>query len=255
MTQDGLAGRTVAITGGARGIGAVYARAFAERGAKVAIADLAEEAGEALAAELREGGARAVFARTDVTDEAGVRALVEVAERELGAIEVLVNNAAIYMDLGGKLPFEEIDPAAWDLVMAVNVRGAWQCAKAVAPAMRASGWGRIVNVTSGAAYNAPPGFAHYIASKAAVIGLTRALARELGPHGVTVNAVAPGLVDNDASQALNEQQHIDRATAARAIPRGMTPRDLIGAVLFLAGPESEFVTGQALIVDGGAVMG
>lgn len=243
--------RTVLVTGGARGIGADYVGAFCERGARVVIADIVVDEGEALAAGLRAGGHRASFANVDVTDAKSIDAAVEAAG---GTIDVLVNNAAIYMALGSKQPFETIQSKEWDRVMEVNVRGTWECARAVAPGMRRRGWGRIVNVASAVAFAGGHGFAHYVASKAAVVGLTRALARELGESGVTVNAVAPGLVDNDASQALNDEAHVDRASAARAIPRSMVAGDLVGAVMFLAGDESEFVTGQVIVVDGGALM-
>jgi NAD(P)-dependent dehydrogenase (short-subunit alcohol dehydrogenase family) len=244
--------RTVMVTGGGRGIGSSYVRAFAELGANVLIADMAEPEGGSLARQLTAAGKRARFAKVDVTDGTSVDAAVAAAG---GTIDVLVNNAAMYMALGHKRAFDEITGEEWDRVMAVNVRGPWECAKSVAPGMRRQGWGRIINVASAVAFSGAAGFAHYVASKAAVAGLTRALARELGSSGVTVNTVAPGLVDNDASRTLNDDSYMSSGAATgRAIGRGMVPEDLVGAVLFLAGHESSFVTGQTVIVDGGLLM-
>jgi NAD(P)-dependent dehydrogenase (short-subunit alcohol dehydrogenase family) len=241
-------GATVVITGGARGIGERYARAFAQRGAQVVIADLLRDEGEALARELD-----ARFVATDVADEASVTAMAAVAAERSGVIDVLVNNAAIYAELGGKQRFDEISVEDWDRVMAVNVRGPWLCARGVVPFMRGRG-GSIVNVASVVAHIGTAGFAHYVASKAAVMGLTRALAREVGPDGITVNAVAPGLVANESSRVLNEDAYLEQAARVRAVPRDMAPDDLVGAVLFLASPASAFMSGQTLIVDGGGVM-
>jgi NAD(P)-dependent dehydrogenase (short-subunit alcohol dehydrogenase family) len=165
-----------------------------------------------------------------------------------------VNNAAIYLALGSKRPFDEISLDEWEKVMAVNVRGVWLCTKAVSPYMRRQDAGKIVNISSVVAHMGAPGFVHYVASKAAVIGMTRALARELGSNGITVNAVAPGLVSNEASRQLNVEEYMEQAARTRAVQRAMEPDDLVGAVLFLSSPESDFVSGQTLIVDGGAVM-
>jgi NAD(P)-dependent dehydrogenase (short-subunit alcohol dehydrogenase family) len=241
-------GATVVVTGGARGIGERYARAFADAGAHVVIADRLVDEGEALAQEL---GGR--FVATDVADEAAATAMAAAAAERSGRIDVLVNNAAIYMELGGKQSFDTIPVEEWDRVMAVNVRGPWLCARAVWPHMREHG-GSIVNVASVVAHIGTAGFMHYVVSKAAVMGLTRALARELGPHGITVNAVAPGLVANDASRALNDDAYLAQAARVRALPRDMAPDDLVGAVLFLASGASAFVSGQTLVVDGGGVM-
>jgi NAD(P)-dependent dehydrogenase (short-subunit alcohol dehydrogenase family) len=248
VTADAFAGATVVVTGGARGIGERYARAFAARGAHVVVADLLRDEGEALARELD-----AAFVLTDVADEQSTIAMARAAAQRTGAIDVLVSNAAIYAELGGKVGFDELSVADWDRVMAVNVRGPWLCARAVFPHMRERG-GSIVNVASVVAHLGTAGFAHYVASKAAVMGLTRALAREMGPHGITVNAVAPGLVANESSRALNEDAYLAQAARARAVPRDMAPDDLVGAVLFLASRDSAFVSGQTMVVDGGGVM-
>jgi NAD(P)-dependent dehydrogenase (short-subunit alcohol dehydrogenase family) len=250
-----LVDKNVVITGGAKGIGAVYARAFAAEGANVAIADLQEREGEALAEEINgQKGSKALFVHTDVTDDKSVSQMAKQAASEFGGIDVLVNNAAIYFDLGVKKPFDEISLEEWEKVMAVNVRGIWQCTKAVSPYMKQQGYGKVVNISSVVAYIGAAGFAHYVASKAAVIGLTRALARELGSHNVTVNAVAPGLVSNEATRQINVEDYIEQAANTRSLQRAMAPEDLVGTVLFLSSPESDFISGQTFVVDGGAVM-
>lgn len=196
--------KNVIVTGGARGIGAVYAKAFAAEGANVVIADIVETEGEALAEEINDqDGSKALFVHADVTDDKSVSQMAQQTADAFGGIDILVNNAAIYLDLGAKKPFDEISLEEWEKVMAVNVRGVWQCAKAVSPYMKQQGYGKIVNISSMVVHMGAPGFAHYVASKAAVIGLTRALARELGSHNVTVNAVAPGLVSNEATRQIN----------------------------------------------------
>lgn len=251
-----LAGQTVIVTGGATGIGASYVTALTAAGANVLVADLDAVAadGDAVAGKATAAGSgRAVFCATDVTRDEDLARLTERAGREFGGVDALVNNAAIYRALGGKRSLTELTTAEWDRVMAVNVRGTWQAIKAVVPVMSARGGGRIVNVSSVVARNGTPGFAHYVASKGAVDGLTRAAARELGGLGITVNAVAPGLVSDDATRALNEQAYIDRAAQSRALGREMVPGDLPGAVLWLCSPASAFVTGQTIIVDGGGV--
>ena len=251
MSEPAVAGRTVVITGGASGIGAHFARAFAERGASVVVADVLPDEGTRLAGEL---GENVAFVHCDVADETAAEALAEAAAERFGGIDALVNNAGLYRALESKRSSDEIAVEEWDRVMAVNARGAWLCTRAAARSMRARGGGSVVNVSSATVHMGVAGFPHYVASKAAVIGLTRALARELGPSRITVNAVAPGLVANESSRALNPNEYLAAAAAARAIGRDMAPADLVGAVLFLASPESAFVTGQTLVVDGGGVM-
>jgi NAD(P)-dependent dehydrogenase (short-subunit alcohol dehydrogenase family) len=243
-----LGGRPAIVTGAARGIGAAYARALIEAGAAVVVSDVLEEEGERLASEL---GGEAVFVAADVADEAAVAELVRRAEERFGPVEILVNNAGVYQDLERKRAFWEITAEEWDRVMAVNARGPWACAKAVVPSMRRRGRGRIVNVASATVHTGVPGFAHYVASKGAVIGLTRVLARELGAFGITVNAIAPGLVANEASERVSGTDYIAASAAQRAIARPMDAADLVGTLLFLASPASDFMTGQTLVVDGG----
>lgn len=251
-----LAGRVVLLTGSVGDIGAAYLNAFTAAGADVVASDLADtaEAGRALAEKATAAGpGRAVFTAADVTSDADLAGAVSLAVETFGGLDVLVNNAALYKALGSKRPLTELGNADWDAVLTVNVRGSWQAIKAAVPAMRARGGGRIVNVSSVVARTGPAGFAHYVASKAAIDGLTRAAARELGQDGITVNAVAPGLVSDDATHTLNDPGYVAAAAGTRAISREMTPADLLGALLFLASEASEFITGQTVVVDGGAV--
>lgn len=250
-----FSGKNVIVTGAAKGIGSVYARAFAAEGANVVVADILKSEGEALAREIRDdNSSEALFVLADVTDDESVTQMARQTADEFGGIDILVNNAAIYFELGAKKPFDEISLEEWEKVMAVNVRGVWQCVKAVSPYLKQRGYGKIVNISSVVAHMGAPGFAHYVASKSAVIGLTRALARELGSHKITVNAVAPGLVSNEATRQINVEDYIEQAAKTRSLQRAMAPEDLVGAVFFLSSPESNFITGQTFVVDGGAVM-
>jgi NAD(P)-dependent dehydrogenase (short-subunit alcohol dehydrogenase family) len=249
-----LTGRTVIVTGGASGIGEAYSRAFSAAGANVVIADLREDTGAALADELSGAAGKAVFQHTDVASESSTAAMAAAALEQFGSIDVLVNNAALYQHIGQKKPFDQITVEEWDQVMGVNTRGVWLCMKAVAASMRAQGSGKIVNISSGVVHAGVPWFCHYSASKGAVIALTRSAARELGPDGINVNAVAPGLVSNASSEELNGRAYLEAATSMRAIKREMVPQDLVGTVMFLSSPASDFITGQTYIVDGGVTL-
>lgn len=253
---DALRERVVLITGGASGIGMTYARAFVRAGSAVVLADLPAVAGDGirLAEALQaEGPGRAQFATCDVTDDDDLAEAVRAGER-LGGVDVLVNNAAIYRGLGAKQTLTDLRVDDWDRVLTVNVRGCWQAIKAVVPGMRAQGGGRIINVSSAVARDGTPGFAHYVASKAAVEGLTRAAARELGVDDITVNCIAPGLVRGEASDSLNDPASLKAAVSARSIERELLPDDLVSAVLWLASPFAGFVTGQTIIIDGGRIL-
>lgn len=256
MSTSEHTGRTVVVTGAGGGIGGDYVTAFAAAGANVVATDVAAaaETGTALAEKATAAGpGRVVFVAADVTSDPDWERVVATATTEFGRLDALVNNAAIYQGLGAKVHLTELTNESFDRVLTVNVRGTWQAIKAVTPAMRAAGGGRIVNISSTVARSGPPGFAHYVASKAAVDGLTRAAARELGPDAITVNGVAPGLVTDDATRALNTGDYIAAAAKGRALGREMVPDDLVGAVLWLASPSAAFVTGQTLVVDGGGV--
>ena len=248
-----LEGKTAIVTGGAKGLGAVYCRALAAEGARVVIADVAD--GAALAGEIRQSGGEALYRAADVSDEEAVRSLVSAAVERFERIDILVNNAAVFAALP-LVEFQDIDVDLWDRIMAVNVRGSFLTAKHVGPRMIAQGSGKIINISSGSAYKGqPPLMLHYIVSKGAVLSLTRALSRELGAHGICVNTLAPGLILSDS--ILQNREHVERAEqgvlASRALKRRGYPEDLIGALLFLASSDSDFVTGQTLAVDGGSV--
>ncbi len=246
-----LAGKVAIVTGGAKGIGYAVAETLAARGAAVVIADV--EGAEAAAAKLAGKDVRAIGIAVDVASETDTAAMAASATAAFGGIDILVNNAAIFTSLTPR-PFEEIDPADWRRVMDVNATGVFLCARAVLPAMKAGGGGRIVNISSGVAFKGNPWFSHYVASKGAVLSFTRALATELGRHNVLVNSVAPGFTLSDgvvANPALVAGAR-EPSLRGRVLARDMTPADIVGAVAFFAGPDSAFITGQTLVVDGGA---
>jgi 3-oxoacyl-[acyl-carrier protein] reductase len=238
----------VVLTGAAGGIGRVLAPALADAGYAVAALDLA--GAEDVAAELESRGGSALGVRADVTDRASVEAAVAATLERFGRIDALVNNAAYYTQIV-KTSFDELQTDEWDRCFAVNVRGAWLCAAAVAPAMRAQRHGKIVNVSSMTVPTAPPGFAHYVASKAAVIGLTRALARELGEYGVCVNTLTPDYIAFDRDYDNRQPEMAPALTAQRVLKRDARAEDLVGTVLYLLGGGSDFVTGQNIWVNGG----
>lgn len=232
------------VTGGAKGLGAAFARALADEGARVATLDIADGTPPP-------GG----FALTcDVTDPKACRAAVAQITDTLGPPDILVNNAALYASLPMQR-YDQIDPALWDQVMAVNLRGAFNMVQAVGPGMEARKQGRIIQITSGTVYKGLPNMLHYITSKGGLSAMTKALSRELGPKGITVNALAPGLTLSDSILANADHVAETRAkvVASRAIPRDGHPEDLLGALVFLASDEAAFVTGQTLVVDGGSV--
>jgi NAD(P)-dependent dehydrogenase (short-subunit alcohol dehydrogenase family) len=239
--------RTVVITGAAAGLGRAFAVGFAARGANVVIADI-DEAGAAETARLvRDAGSRALAVRTDVTDRASTDALMAAAVEEFGAVHSLVNNAAIYATIH-RAPFQDIDPDEWDRVMSVNVKGTWQCSASAVG--RITDGGSIVNIASATVFSGSPQWMHYVASKGAVIAMTRTLAREVGGLGITANVIAPGFTLTEASLAHLEDAET-YGVAARSIKRASVPADMVGAALFLTSPDSAYITGQTIIVDGG----
>lgn len=241
--------RTVVVTGAGRGLGLAMARRAGADGFRVVVAELEPERGERAVAELCAEGIDARFVRCDVADPASVDALA-AAVRDLGPLYGLINNAALANGVGGK-EFQDIDVEVWDRLMTVNARSPWLVSKALYPLFTDPG--RIVNLASDAALYGSPRLAHYIASKGAVIALTRAMARELGDKGITVNAVAPGLTECEATETVPAERH-DLYRMNRAISRPQQPDDLTGIVSFLLDEESRYLTGQVIAVNGGFTM-
>jgi 3-oxoacyl-[acyl-carrier protein] reductase len=248
-----LAGRTVIVTGGGKGIGKVYAQEFARVGARVVAADIDEAAATAVADTIAAEGGSALGLGVDIASEQAVQALAQAAIERFGAIDVLVNNASL-MSVLARRSWLEIPVEEWDRVMAVNLRGMFLMCRAVFPAMKTQGRGKIVNISSSRVFEGSPNRLHYTTSKAGVIGFTRALAREVGEFGITVNAVAPGLTASDTQVASTSGNYLAARSSGRAIDRVQVPEDLVGAVMFLASPASDFMTGQTLLVDGGKIM-
>lgn len=249
----GFKEKVVIVTGGAHGIGKAYALAFAGAGARVVIADIDKPSADRVVEEMRShlGGAALALA-TDVSNEAATKEMAAQTLARFGRIDVLVNNAAIFsvvpMNRGR---IETIDPGEWDRLMAVNLRGLFFCCRAVLPAMREQKSGKIITIASGTVFAGAPGRIHYVTSKAATIGFTRSLAREVGNDNINVNCLAPG---NTLSEEDPTEQMIRfRASSVplRSIKRVQVPRDVVGAMLFLASPLSDFITGQTINVDGG----
>ena len=245
--------KVVIVTGAARGLGQEYARQFARRGANVAVNDL-RDCSETLGI-IETEGAAGIAAKTDVTSAESTREMAEAVLDKFGRIDVLVNNAALYGSLSF-VPFDRLDEDEWDATMNVNVKGIWQCCKAVVPLMKAQESGSIVNISSLAATYGMPNGLHYTASKAAVIGATRGLARELGRYNIRVNAVAPNVVNTDATGEVfgdKRDKVVDVTMSQQSIRKPLETEDIVGAVLYLSSDHSKLTTGQTIMVDGGTV--
>ncbi len=248
-----LDGRVAIVTGAAQGIGAAYAKRFAEEGAKVAICDLLDCTN--VVNTITQSGGEAFGMEVDVSDEAQVAALVAKTVETFGRVDVMVPNAAIFAVLNRR-SFLDIGVEEWDRVMAVNVRGVFVCIKAVVPQMKEQGYGKIVNISSATVQLGVPWMLHYVSSKGAVDAMTRASARELGDFGIRVNSIAPGFTMSEQIESQREalQFNLDMNLSGRAFKREEMPEDLLGTMVFLASAESDFMTGQTVVVDGGLVM-
>jgi len=245
-----LDGKVAIVTGAALGIGPYYARGLAAEGAKVAIIDV--EPADRIVAEIKAAGGTAMSMVGDVSDGAAVKKFTAAVEKAYGGVHILINNASLARM--GRLSVTELSTEEWDRYFAVNVRGMFLCVQAVVPIMQRQNYGKIVNISSGTVWNGPPMMLHYVSTKGAILGMTRALASELGKDGIRVNAIAPGLTSTDYIGGRNDYADYRQAMAnTRSIKREEMPEDLVGTCLFFASPDSDFVTGQCLIVDGGAL--
>ncbi len=246
-------GRVCVVTGAAQGIGATYAKALATEGAKLVISDIDD--GTAVADEIKASGGEAIALQNDVSHWQSCQEMAAGALKAFGRIDVLINNAAIFGKLE-RASIEEISPELFDRVLKVNVGGTFLCTKAVLPAMKKQGYGKIINISTSRIFAGLPFYTHYDASKGAVFGMTRAMAKELGDHGIRVNAIAPGSTMSENVKARTDWRDGGPAAklAGRSLKRLQDPEDLIGACLYLASAESDFTTGQTLVIDGGGAM-
>ena len=238
------------ITGAGRGIGRAFALRFARDGYRVVVADLNLKSAQSVCAEIAAAGGTAHAMRTDVSAEADARACVATTVERWKRVDVLINNAAHFADIERR-PFWEVEAAEWDRVLAVNARGTWLMMKAAAAPMRERLRGSIINMSSNTFLSGVPGFAHYIASKGAIVGLTRTAARDLGEYNVRVNCILPGLTRTEVVRASDEAGRYEQLVRSQSIKRVETPEDLVGTAAFLASDDSAFMTGAALTVDGG----
>lgn len=248
-----LDGRVAIVTGSAHGIGRAYAERLAEDGASIVIVDLDEASAKRVAEELSSRGFPALGVVADVSDATATQRMAQAALDAFGRIDVLVNNAAMFSRVPmSRVPFEEIDEAEWDKMMTVNLRGTWHPCRAVVPTMRANGYGKIINISSGTVFSRSETRIHYVTTKAGIIGFTRTLAAELGRDNITVNCVAPGSTLSEEDGGDEVVQFRSAAVSKRSLRRVQKPQDLVGAISFFASPDSDFITGQTLVVDGGA---
>ena len=243
-----LEDKVAIVTGGGRGLGKVYCLRMAEEGAKVVAADILDREVEETVSEIKANGGTAMAVKADVTSEVDTQRMAEEAVKKFGRIDILVNNAGYYYGMGRKR-FYDISSEEWDKAMLVNAKGTWLCCRAVFPYMKQQGRGKIINLSSETVFSPTKTMIHYVASKAAIIGITRVLAGELGQYGICVNAVAPGFTDTEASRTVDSIEKFDISS----VPLGRVelPEDVVGSVIFFASDDSDYVSGQTLLVDGG----
>jgi 3-oxoacyl-[acyl-carrier protein] reductase len=242
-----LDNKVAIVTGGANGLGKAYCLRMAQEGAKVVVADIADKEAQAVVAEIKAAGGSAIALNADVTSEAATKKMAEETVKAFGRIDALVNNAGFYYGMSRK-SFDEISLAEWDKMFNVSAKGTWLCTRAVFPQMKKQGKGKIINIASEACFAATKGLIHYTAAKSAVIGITRVLAGELGPYNICVNVVAPGVIDTPGTRSYVNMDKMD----ASSVPMGRfgKPEDIVGAIVFFASDDSDFISGQTLLIDG-----
>jgi NAD(P)-dependent dehydrogenase (short-subunit alcohol dehydrogenase family) len=247
-----MKGKVAIVTGGAKGLGRAFCEGFAREGVKVLAVTRKDMKGlEETVKAVREAGSEAEYLQIDVTSRADTEKMAKFAIERFGRIDILVNNAAFYYGVERK-GFDEISDNEWDMMMSVNVKGSWLPTVAVFPFMKQAGKGKIINLTSEVFFTGSHGFVHYVATKGAIVGMTRALAVELGPHNICVNAVAPGFTDTEASRTIADVTKYD--TTKTPLKRLGVAEDIVGATIFLASDAADFITGQTILVDGGKAM-
>lgn len=250
VSYDSLKDRVVVITGAGQAIGRGYAHYFSAQGAIPVIADINGDKAEGVKREIEEKQGKALAVTVDVADEASTISMIDKAMSEFGRVDVLINNAAVFSQIT-MAPFWELPVEEWKRAVDVNVNGAFLCSRAAVKPMIEAKWGRIINVSSGTMMMGRPNYLHYITTKAAMIGMTRSMAREVGPYGITVNTFWPGVMQTEVERPSVPRELFKTMTDAQAIPRQGTIHDLAKAMLFLCSEEAAYITGQGMIVDGG----
>lgn len=248
-----LKDRVAIVTGGGFGIGRSYSLGIAREGGKVVIADINDEGAAQTEETIRAEGGEVLSVHTDVANQKSVEAMARAAMERFGHIDILVNNASLFATIPLR-ELEEIEVEEWDRIMAVNLRGPFLCTKAVVPYMKRQRYGKIINISSGSILTGNPLRIHYVTSKAGIIGFTRSLARALGDYNICVNTIMPGSTASEGALAAYPPEFFERGAEARCLRRIQRPEDLVGTVIFLASSDSDFITGQAILVDGGARM-